>query len=132
MARATSAGAAFGGWLLVLSSAVGLGVSIFDYFGDIGIRGTQGVLLVIVSTALILGASLIIAVAPMREWTGVILMILIFLGIMGTGLAAYFLEATWLLASMAAALIAWFVRAAFATEAAMQSRASRAQTGYVS
>jgi hypothetical protein len=132
MARATSAGAAFGGWLLILSSAAGLGVSIFDYFGDIGIRGTAGVLLVIVSTALILGASLIIALASVREWIGVVLMTLIFLGIVGTGLAAYFLEAKWLLASMAVALIAWFVRAAFATEAERQSRTLRAQAGYLS
>ena len=36
-----------------------------------------------------------------------------FVDILGTGLAAYFLEAYWLLGAMAVALIGWFIRAIF-------------------
>ena len=103
--------ATFGIWLLAASSAAGLVVSIFDYFGSAGIQGTGGVMLVIASTALLLVASLFVAVVPsMPRWLGGLLLALLVLGVLGTGLAAYFLEASWLLALMVLALFGWLVR----------------------
>ena len=111
---------AYGLWLLIVSSAVGVAVSVFNYFADIGIGGTAGALLVVVSTTLILAASLAILPRSIAGWVHVALEALILLGILGTGFAAYLLEAYLLVGLMALAFVGWLVqltRSRQATEA---------------
>lgn len=111
MIKGSSTRFEIGTWLLVAGSAIGLAISVFDYFGDIGIRGTAGAILVTASSALILGAALATGfVSTMPTWLGVLLAALLIPGILGTALAAYFLDAGWLLAAMALAMIGWLLR----------------------
>jgi glycerol-3-phosphate acyltransferase PlsY len=95
-------------WLLVAVSALGLAVSVFNYFwtGN-GIHGSLGALIVIGSTLLMALASAAIAVGFARGWVRSVLAVLILLDILGTGFAAYMLEAQILLGLMILALIAW-------------------------
>jgi len=98
-------------WLLPLAALIGLGAALFDYFyPDNGIHGTGGVLLVIGSTAVML----ILALALMRSggakrWVHGVLLALLIIDIAGTGLAAYLLEAWWILGAMVIALIGWLI-----------------------
>ena len=109
MQSPTRTGAA-GWWLVATAGVVGLVLSLWEYFarGD-GIDGTGGALLVIVSSALILAASLVIVLGWVDDvrWLRALLVFLVLLGIVGTGLAAYFLESHWLLAAMVIALFGW-------------------------
>jgi hypothetical protein len=108
------------GWPLVAASALGLIMSLVEYFNpDDGINGTLGVLIVIGSTALMLIASAAIALWLDRGRLRMTLMVLILLDILGTGFAAYMLDAYILLGFMVLALIAWL----FAIFAAGRSRA---------
>lgn len=101
----------YGAWLIVIASILGLAVSVYNYnSADSGIAGTPGAMLVIVSTALLLFAGFILG----RDMGGgglrIVLAILCFLGILGTGFAGYLLESTTLLAAMALCLIGWLAR----------------------
>jgi hypothetical protein len=100
---------AYGTWLLTAAAAVGLVVSIVAYFdASGGIDHTPGVVLVIVSTALLLGAALVLALAPRAPaWLRILLLVLIALDILGTAAAAYFLQAWLLLALMVLAAVGW-------------------------
>jgi glycerol-3-phosphate acyltransferase PlsY len=95
-------------WLLAAVSTLGLAVSVFNYFwtGN-GIHGSLGALIVIGSTLLMALASAAIAVGFARGWVRSVLTILIVLDILGTGFAAYMLEAQILFGLMILALIAW-------------------------
>jgi hypothetical protein len=94
-------------WLLA-ASVLGLAASLGYYFApEDGIDGSLGAALVIGSTALMLIAAAAIAFGYARGWIKGLLAALILLDIIGTGLAAYMLEANVLIASMALALIAW-------------------------
>ncbi|MBC7168291.1 hypothetical protein, partial [Phenylobacterium sp.] len=86
---------------------------VYSYFTPAtGIDGTPGALLVIVSTTLLAGAALLIGfVAALPGWGRITLLTLCLLDVLGTGLAAYFLQAWVLLAAMALALLAWLVLA---------------------
>ncbi len=98
----------FGYWLLLASAVAGLLVSLYDYLWTLGIDHTAGVVLVIISTALLTGASAVITFyTTSPRWLRVTLEVLILLGLIGTGAAAYFLEAHVLLALMALGLIGW-------------------------
>lgn len=108
MVRTFPARTRFGHRLVLASAAAGLLVAIYDYFWAAGIDHTPGVVLVIVSTALIAGAAAVIAFhVAGRRWLRVTLTVLILLGLIGTGAAAYFLEAYVLLALMAIGLAGW-------------------------
>ena len=73
--------------------------------------GTAGALLVIVSSALMVFAAAALLLFPgMARGLRGTLVALIFLDIAGTGFAAYMLEATWLIAAMALALVGWIIR----------------------
>jgi hypothetical protein len=98
-----------GAWLLAASAAAGLCVSLFDYFWpNTGIDGTPGALLVVVSSALVLGAALLMALHRSKAlWLRAFLNVSTLLGVVGTGAAAYFLEADVLLAFMAVGLVGW-------------------------
>jgi hypothetical protein len=100
-----------GNWVMVVGSGAGLLLSIFNYVSSgNGIHGSAGALLVIISSALILIASLLIAFGVLRwRWLRIVVDVLLILGIIGTGFAAYMLEADWLVALMVLCLIGWLV-----------------------
>lgn len=98
---------AAGDGVMAVCSAIGLAVSIYNYFQPDGVGGSGGALLVIVSSALILAASFVRRLAS-QGWR-ITLGVLLFLGILGTGFAAYMLEAWLLLGLMALAMIGWLV-----------------------
>jgi hypothetical protein len=98
-------------WVLAVVSLLGLIDAIYDYVApNNGIHGTEGALLVVVSTALMLIAAALIAFGVLRGGWRVLFEVLIFLDILGTGTAAYFLEAYILVGLMVVALIAWLVQ----------------------
>lgn len=103
--------AGVGAWLLSAAAFIGLGMSIFAFFWPYnGIHGMPGVILVIVTTALMLIASLVIAIWPGTwRWLKGVLLVLIALDILGTGFAAYMLDDYWLLGAMVLAGIGWIV-----------------------
>lgn len=94
--------------LLVAAATLGLALSVFNYFwtGN-GIHGSLGALIVIGSTFLMAVASAAIAAGFANGWVRSVLAALILLDILGTGLAAYMLEAQVLFGFMVVALIAW-------------------------
>jgi quinoprotein glucose dehydrogenase len=97
-----------GARILLVAAAAGLAISIFNYFwrGN-GIHGTAGALLVAISSALMVGATCALLFADIGRGLRATLIVLIALDILGTGFAAYLLEANWLVAAMAVALIGW-------------------------
>jgi quinoprotein glucose dehydrogenase len=99
-----------GARILVVAAAVGLAIAIFNYFwrGN-GIHGTAGALLVVISSALMVGATCALLFADMGRGLRATLTVLIALDILGTGFAAYLLEANWLAAAIAVALIGWIM-----------------------
>ncbi len=98
-----------GAWGLVVASLAGLAVSVFDYVTPSnGIAGSFGALLVVVTSVLLVAASLTVAFALVgRRWVRVMIDMLLCLGILGTGFAAYMLEADVLLAMMMVAFVGW-------------------------
>ncbi len=98
----------YGIWLVALAAVVGLILSVIAYFIPHGpIAASWGALLVIVSTALMLIAAVLIALAQIPQWLVILFEVLIILDIIGTGVCAYFLEAYALLAFMVIALVGW-------------------------
>ena len=99
-----------GAWLMTVGSTFGLLAALIDYFwrGD-GIAYTSGALLVIVSSALLLGASLLLAARALGEALTVAFIVLAGLDILGTSFAAWMLEANWLLGLMTVAAAGWIV-----------------------
>jgi hypothetical protein len=94
-------------WLLVVS-AFGLAASLAYYLApEDGIDGSLGAALVIGTTALMLMACAAIVLGFARGAIKGVLAALILLDIIGTGFAAYMLEANGLIACMALALISW-------------------------
>jgi len=97
-----------GDWIVAVASVLGFVEAVLNYFFDVGIAYSEGAQLVVISTLLILLAIALVAWWPaMPRWLKVVFAILILLDFIGTGLAAYFLEAYLLLALMVVALIAW-------------------------
>lgn len=98
----------FGMTAVFLLSLLALIDSLFNYFwtGN-GIHGSEGALLVIVSTLLMALAAGAVAAQWTRGWLRGLLEFLILLDFLGTALAAYFLEAWILLALVVLAFIAW-------------------------
>ena len=94
--------------LLFAVSVLAFVISLFDFFwtGN-GIHGSLGALLVIASTLLMAVASGAIAVRAATRSLWSVLAPLILLDILGTGFAAYMLEAWILFALMILALIIW-------------------------
>ncbi|MBS0248379.1 MAG: pyrroloquinoline quinone-dependent dehydrogenase [Proteobacteria bacterium] len=98
--------ATFDTWLLAASIAVSLALAIFNYvWHGNGIHGTAGSLLVVISTALMLAAFIATAAWPMARWLRNVLIVLIALDIVGTGFAAYMLEAYLVVAAMLVAAV---------------------------
>ena len=97
--------------LLTLAVASGLAIAIFNYvWPNNGIHGSAGALLVMISSLLMVIAAAGLASADeMRPNLRSSLVLLILLDILGTGLAAYMLEAHGLIAVMAVALVGCIV-----------------------
>jgi hypothetical protein len=112
MASTAARRAAYGAWIMAVAGAAATALSAYNYLTrGTGIDHTLGALLVIISSALILLASLVIALAPgAPRWLRGVLIVLLLLGVLGTALAAYFLEAWALVGLMALALIGWLVQ----------------------
>ena len=87
--------------------------AVFNYFwtGN-GIHGTEGALLVVVSTLLMAIAAGLILERWLHGWVRGLFEILLLLDFVGTAAAAYLLEAWILLALVLLALIAWVVHLA--------------------
>jgi len=100
-----------GAQILAIAAIAALAIAIFNFFWpDNGIHGTAGAGLVVISSALMAAAAAAQVFATrMRRGPRGTLLVLIALDIIGTGLATYLLEADWLLAAMAAALVGWIV-----------------------
>ena len=97
-------------WGVSLLALLALIDSIFNYISTgNGIHGTEGALLVIVSTLLLAIAVGVVAAGWVRGWVRIIVEILIVLDILGTAAAADLLEAWILLALIALAAVAWIV-----------------------
>lgn len=101
----------YGLWLLLGSSVAGLiAAAVAVLHEGNGIAYSGGAYLVLVTTALLVAASLVLALyRRRRKWLTIILAILIFPGLVGTGLAAYFLETSPLVAFMVLGLVGWVV-----------------------
>jgi hypothetical protein len=83
--------------VLTLLAVVAFLDSVFEYFWPAnGIHGTEGAVLVVISTLLMAIASALIAARAAKGWFYILLEILVFLDLWGTGVAAYFLE-NWIL-----------------------------------
>jgi len=103
-------------WLIAIPAGIGLVLSLIAYLTPHGaVAHSWGAVLVVVATALLLVASLLIALAEMPHWFVVLLEVLIILDIVGTGGAAYFLETYILLAFMVIALTGWIFHLASAS-----------------
>jgi len=94
---------------VVLISVLAFADALFNYFwtGN-GIHGTEGALLVVVSTLLMAVAAWLTGAHIVHGWLRTLLLALLVLDFIGTGLAAYLLEAWILLALDIAATVAWF------------------------
>ena len=94
---------------VVLISVLAFADALFNYFwpGN-GIHGTEGALLVVVSTLLMAVAAWLTGAHIVHGWLRTLLVALLVLDFIGTGLAAYLLEAWILLALDIAAIVAWF------------------------
>lgn len=94
--------------LIAAAGLIGMVLVLIAYFTPHGAIAMQwGTLLVLVSTALMLMAALVIARPATPQWLVTTYEVLILLDIAGTSLCAYFLELYALLVLMAVALLGW-------------------------
>lgn len=101
----------YGNWLIVITAIIALILLLIDYFTPHGtIAQSWGALLVVISTALMFIAALLIALNAIPRWLVILLQILIILDIVGTGVCAYFLETYVVLLLMVIALIGWIAQ----------------------
>lgn len=101
---------AYGMLLLAVAAAAGTALSIYAYFNSEAVNHTAGVLLVIATAAVMVIAAL--ALAGLRflpRWLRTIGLVLLLIDILGTGLAAWFLELQLLMAFMGVALLGWLL-----------------------
>ena len=98
--------------LLFAAAAAGFLIALFGFFwSGNGIHGTAGALLVVISSALLGRRGWLVDICgDVQRWLVVTLTVLIALGIVGTALAAYMLEANILLAVTGLMLIGWIAQ----------------------
>ncbi len=102
-----------GGMALVGLSLVAVLDAMFNYFASRnGIHGSEGALLVVASTLLMLLAALVSAMRWSRSWLRALLGGLLLLDFLGTAAAAYFLNAWLLLMVVVLCFVAWAARLA--------------------
>ena len=98
----------YGSWLMTIAAATAFILLLIDYLVPHGtIAHTDGALLVVISTALMFIAALLITLDAIPRWLVVLFEVLIILDIIGTAICAYFLETYVVLALMVLALIGW-------------------------
>lgn len=101
---ANPAGAGFLLW--IIGALVALGVAAQGYLTPYsGIDGTGGALLVVVSSALLLGAGLVVGPGLAAGWLAVTLLVLSLLDVIGTAVAGYFLDRPLIIAGVVLALV---------------------------
>ena len=100
-----------GAWLIILASLIAGAIRVYDYYSpETGLIGTGGVVLVAIAAALMLLASLAVALVPNRAgWIQMFLVVSILLDIIGSSVAGYFLESPVIMAAEALALIGWLM-----------------------
>jgi hypothetical protein len=97
-----------GAGLMLIAGLLGATAALYDYVTPAtGIDHTGGVILVLVSCILMLLAAYAVLVMKPGALTS-ILVFLIFLDILGTGTAAWFLESGLVMAAMAIATVGFF------------------------
>ena len=101
--------------LMSLSGLVALVIAIVDYFTMLsGISHAPGTLLVGGASLLIWVAALaLIFPAVARTWVRPLLLVLLGLGILGTAVAAWFLESWGILICMLVAALGWLIELAW-------------------
>lgn len=98
----------WGIWLLAAAAVISVLVTLFNYLIAWGINHTLGTAIVLVTSVIMAVAALAILFwATMPGWLRVVLLVGLALDVIGTGVAAYFLEAWILLALMVVAAIGW-------------------------
>jgi MFS family permease len=100
-----------GAWLIILASLIAMAICVYDYYTPkTGLIGTRGVQLVAVAALLMFLASLVMALVPNRRCLlQAYLVVSIFLDIVGSSVAGYFLESPIIMAAQALALIGWLM-----------------------
>jgi hypothetical protein len=99
-----------GAWLVAAAALAGLAVSIFNYFDpQSGIAGEPGTMLVIVSTALLALAGLLLSGNRLGGFLRGFFALAALLDLVGTALAAYMLHSWSLVALMIIGLAGWLL-----------------------
>ena len=100
-------------WLTALAAAAGTALAIHAWFFSEGINHTDGVLVVMCSSALVAVAAMFIAgVRRVPSWLRALVLLGMLFDIFGTGIAAWFLETQVLMAFMGVALLGWVLHLA--------------------
>jgi len=100
--------------VVAVGAAAGTVVSIVDYVSpSSGIKGAEGAILVMASTAILaLLAAALFRIPPQRRILRGLVFAAALLDIIGSGVAAYFLESNALVALLAIALVGWLIAVA--------------------
>lgn len=100
-----------GAWLIIVASAIVIGISIYDYYTPkTGLIGTGGVILTAIAGTLMLLAALALKLFPNRGcFLQGFLVVSIIADIIGSSIAGYFLESPVIMAAEALALIGWLI-----------------------
>ena len=97
-----------GAWLLAAAAVLSLAVSIYIYLTpESGVAGTPGAILVMVSTALLLLAALLLIWDGMPKWLGGVFVVLAALDLIGTALAGWLLNSQILAILMVVGAVGW-------------------------
>ncbi|TPW29633.1 hypothetical protein [Pararhizobium mangrovi] len=126
MAKLTTRTTSYGGLLMFVAALAAVVIAIYDFVNTgNGIAYSYGAgLVLVVSVLILLGALVMVFLWNKPAWLSGILYVLLLLGILGNGFAAYMLAAYWLAIAMVVALIGWFVHATI--DASEEERAKEA------
>jgi hypothetical protein len=98
-----------GAGLMLLAGALSAAAAIYDFYNVAsGIDDTGGVELVIASSLLMVFGALMVIILRRGFLAGVFLFLLL-LDVIGTGVAAYFLESGLIMVAMAAGALGWIL-----------------------
>jgi hypothetical protein len=118
---------AYGLLLLALAAMAGTALSIYAYFESEAIGHTAGVLLVMGTIAIMALAAMIPTALPsLPRWLRAIILLLLLIDILGSGIAAWFLESQVLIALMGLALLGWVIHLVAGPSRAPRSRGESA------
>ena len=115
MSKTSEKAGANGAWLLCLAALVAVTVAVINAFNKgNGIAFTAGSYLVVVTSALLLvGAIALIWSTSLPRAAAVVFAILVLLDILGTGFAAWLLEAYVLFGAIVVAGVGWLIHVVF-------------------